>query len=159
QDLISAAELLVFLLQLRDPLLIIGRGPGPHPAVDFRLLRPGPQRLRVNTQLTGDPGQFPVALTLSFPDLEQHLHRAFAQLIRVFPLCRHDPASSQVSWPPRFPGWPNSPQAWQGNLAVFGVRVAELDRSRIKHGACGAAGPTSAPGSALGCLSVPAASR
>ena len=45
--------------------------------------------------------------SLSFQDLEQHLYRAFAQLIRVFPLCRHDPASSQVSWPPRFPGWPS----------------------------------------------------
>src|SRR5712672_2739561 len=106
QDLISAAELTILLLQLRDPLLIIGRGTRPHPAVDFRLLYPGPQCLRVNPQLTCDPGQLPVPFTLSFPDLEQHPHRAFAQLIRVLPLCRHNPASSQVSWPPRFPGWP-----------------------------------------------------
>src|SRR4029077_1666775 len=106
QDLISAAELPVFLLQLRDPLLITGRGPGPRSAVDFRLLCPGPQRLRMNPQLTRDPGQFPVPLALSFPDLEQHPHRAFAQLIRVLLLCRHDPASSQESEPPRFPGWP-----------------------------------------------------
>ena len=28
-----------------------------------------------------------------------------AQLIRIL-LLHHDPASSQVSWPPRFPGWP-----------------------------------------------------
>jgi hypothetical protein len=102
----AAAELPVLLLQLRDPLLIIGRGPGPHTAVDFRLLCPGPQRLGVNTQLTCDPGQLPTPLTLPLPDLEQHPHRAFAQLIRVLLLCRHDRASSQVSWPPRFPGWP-----------------------------------------------------
>src|SRR6185437_11810934 len=82
--------------------------PGPHPAVDFRLLCPRPQCLPVNTQLTCDPGQFAVPLTLPLPDLEQHLHRAFAQLIRVLLLCRHDRASSQVSWPPRFPGWPTS---------------------------------------------------
>jgi len=31
-----------------------------------------------------------------------------AQLIRILLLCRHDPASSQVSWPPRFPGWPKT---------------------------------------------------
>jgi hypothetical protein len=29
------------------------------------------------------------------PDLQDHLHRALAQLVRVFPLCRHDSASSQ----------------------------------------------------------------
>src|SRR5689334_21566831 len=108
QDLIRPAELTVLLLQLRDPLLIISRGTWPHPAVDFRLLCPGPQRFRVNTQLTCHPGQLPMPLTLPLPDLEQHLHRTFAQLIRVLLLCRHDPASSQVSWPPRFPGWPTS---------------------------------------------------
>src|SRR6185437_15064621 len=65
QDLTSAAQLAVSLLPLRDPLLIIRRGPGPHPAVDFRLLYPGPQSLRVNAQMTPDPGQLAVALTLS----------------------------------------------------------------------------------------------
>src|SRR5205823_5198996 len=84
QDLISPAELTVFLLQFRDPLLIVRRGTGPDPAVDFRLLCPGPQCLRMHTQLACDPGQLPVPPTLPLPDLEQHLHRAFAQLIRVF---------------------------------------------------------------------------
>src|SRR5437763_12297844 len=69
QDLISPAEFPVFLFQLRDPLLVIRRGPGPCPAVDLRLLCPGPQSLRMNTQLTCHPGQLPVPLTLPLPDL------------------------------------------------------------------------------------------
>src|SRR5689334_19290971 len=106
QNLIRPTELAVFPLQFSNPPLIIRRGARPRPAVNFRLLRPGPKRLGMNTQLTCDPGQLAVTLTLPLPDLEQHLHRALAQLIRVLPLCRHDRASSQVSWPPRFPGWP-----------------------------------------------------
>jgi len=52
----------------------------------------------------GYAGQLTVALALSLPDLQDHLHRALAQLIGVLPLCRHDSASSQGSEPPRSPG-------------------------------------------------------
>ena len=31
-------------------------------------------------------------------------HRAFTQLVRILPLCRHGPESSQVSEPPKIPG-------------------------------------------------------
>jgi hypothetical protein len=53
-----------------DPLLIPGRDTGPLSAVNFRLLDPGPQSLRVNTELPADPGQLPVPLALPLPDLE-----------------------------------------------------------------------------------------
>jgi hypothetical protein len=35
------------------------------------------------------PGQLTAPLALSLPDLQDHLHRAFTQLIGVLPLCRH----------------------------------------------------------------------
>ena len=64
----------------------------------------GEQRLGVNAQLACHPGQLPVPLPVPLPDLQHHLHRAFAELLGVLPLCRHDSASSQESEPPRFPG-------------------------------------------------------
>src|SRR5260370_38609566 len=77
---------------------------GTSPALDFGLPDPRPQRLRVNTQLPGHPGDLAMALTLPITTLEHHLHRALAQLLGVFPLCWHDSASSQGSEPPRSPG-------------------------------------------------------
>jgi hypothetical protein len=62
------------------------------------------QRPRVNIQLTAHPGQLTTALAVTGPDLQDHPHRAFAQLIGVLPLCRHGFASSQGSEPPRSPG-------------------------------------------------------
>ncbi len=46
-----------------------------------------------------------VPLPLPLSDLKHHLHRALTQLLRILPLCHHDPASSQVSQPLGFPGW------------------------------------------------------
>jgi hypothetical protein len=69
--------------------------------------RPGLWRLtkRVPTiSLPGNPGDLPVSLPLPLPDLQHHLHRVLAELFRVLPLCGHDPASSQGSEPPGFPG-------------------------------------------------------
>src|SRR5690349_7050733 len=88
------AQLAHFPLELRDPLLIPGRDTGPLAAVDFRLLDPGPQSLRMNTQLPAHPGQLPMTLPVPLTDLEHHLHRAFTQLVRVLLLCCHGPASS-----------------------------------------------------------------
>src|SRR6266702_118557 len=95
QDLISPAQLAVFPLQLRDPLLILTRGARARPAVDLGLPDPAPQRFGVNTQLTAHPGQLTVPLALPGTDLQDHLDRALAQLIGVLPLCWHDSASSQ----------------------------------------------------------------
>src|SRR5690242_3248937 len=58
----------------------------------------------MNAQLAAHPGQLTAPLALSLPDLQDHLHRALAQLIGVLPLCRHDSASFQGSEPPRSPG-------------------------------------------------------
>src|SRR5437763_13534143 len=87
QNLIRAAQLTHFPLQFRDPPRILRRGTRPQATVDFHLPDPGPQRLRVNTQLPAHPGDLAVALPLSVTDLEHHLHRALAQLLGVFPLC------------------------------------------------------------------------
>src|SRR5437773_1203122 len=112
QNLIRPPQLPVFPLQLRDPLLVLTRDAGAHPIVDLGLLDPAPQRLGVNTQLTTHPGQLTVPLALSLPDLQDHLHRAFAQLIGVLPLCRHDSASFQGSEPPRSPGRSKARVRW-----------------------------------------------
>jgi Phage integrase, N-terminal SAM-like domain len=85
-------------------LLIRRRGARPRPVIDLGLLHPPAQRLGMNTQLTAHPGQLTVTLALPGTDLQNHLHRAFTQLIRVLPLCRHDSASFQGSEPPRSPG-------------------------------------------------------
>jgi hypothetical protein len=90
-----------FPFQPGDPPPIFGRRAQPLTTVYFRLAHPRPQRLRVNTQLPGHPGQLPAALPVLVTDLEHHLHRALAQLLGVLPLCRHGSASSQESEPPR----------------------------------------------------------
>ena len=59
QDLIRPPELAYLPFQLRDPLLIAGLRTRPLPAVNFRLLRPRTQSLRVNIKLPGYPGQLP----------------------------------------------------------------------------------------------------
>ena len=92
------------LAEAGDDAKIIAGGQSLVPLLNFRLLRPGPQSLRMNIKLPGHPGQLPVPLPLPLPDLQQHLHRAFTQLLRVLPLCRHGPESSQVWEPPKFPG-------------------------------------------------------
>ncbi len=82
-----AAQLTHFPLQFRDPPRILRRGTRPLTAVDLHLPDPGPQRLRVNTQLPGHPGDLAAALTLPVTDLQHHLHRALAQLLGALPLC------------------------------------------------------------------------
>jgi hypothetical protein len=54
-----------------------------HPISERSLIRGSKQRLGVNTQLTAHPGQLTVALTLPGTDLQDHVHRALAQLIGV----------------------------------------------------------------------------
>ena len=112
-------------------------------AVCREIGRSAGRRLRVNTQLTCDPGQLAVALTLPLPDLQHHLHCALAQLIRVLLLCRHGPASSQESEPPRFLGWsrgrpPTFPPAYQRPEAE------SHDPALSAWKVCGAASPSPA---------------
>jgi hypothetical protein len=67
------------------------------------------------------PGRLTLALPVPLPDLQHHLRRTFTQLIRVLPLGRHDPASSQFM-ASKIPGvaqngrvtWHRSPtKGWQ----------------------------------------------
>jgi len=109
QYLIGAAKFTHFPFQLGDPPPIFGRRAKPLTTVNFRLPHPRPQRLRVNTQLPGHPGQSAPALPVLVTDLEHHLHRALAQLLGILPLCRHGSASSQESEPPRSPGRSTDP--------------------------------------------------
>jgi hypothetical protein len=60
-DLISAAQLTVFAFQLGDPLLILGRGAGPLPRIDIRLIHPVAERLGVDAKPMADPRAFPVS--------------------------------------------------------------------------------------------------
>src|SRR5262245_52284041 len=68
------------------------RGARPRAAIDLGLLDPATQRLGVNTKLTAHPGQLTMVPAFPLPDLQDHPHRAFAQLTGVLPLCRHDSA-------------------------------------------------------------------
>jgi hypothetical protein len=80
-----------------------GRGPvvvlaGYFPLLGLGVICRECRRSRCRATLETSPSPLPL------PDLQHHLHRVLAEFLRVLPLCSYDPASSQGSEPPRFPG-------------------------------------------------------
>jgi hypothetical protein len=104
QDLISAAELTVFPLQLRDAILVPGRGAGPLPGIDLHLIHPVAKRLGVDAEPMANPGDRPTRVPCLRPQLEDHLHCPFPQLSGMRLPGYHEPQLSQRSQPPRNPG-------------------------------------------------------
>src|SRR5438552_6495352 len=103
-DLIRPAQLTDFPFQLRDPLLIPGRGPGPVPGIDLCLIHPVTQSLGIYAETLADPGDRPTRVTCLRPQLEDHLHCPFPQLSGMRLPGYHEPQLSQRSQPPTNPG-------------------------------------------------------
>jgi hypothetical protein len=84
QYFVRTAQLTHFAFQLHDPGPIISGSARPRPTIDFSLPNPAARRFGMNTQLPAHPGQLTPALPIPRPDLQDHPHRALAQLLGYF---------------------------------------------------------------------------
>src|SRR5947207_13198078 len=80
QDLIRPAQLTDFPFQLRDQLLIPGRGPVPVTGIDLCLIHPVTQSLGIYAETLADPDDRPALVHCLRPLLEDYMHCPFPLL-------------------------------------------------------------------------------
>ena len=98
----DAAHPFPFISNLGLNLAVLVTGPGHRDRRFVRIKVPASRPRWL--PLPGNPANSPCPFPSRSLTSNNIFHRAFTQLVRILPLCRHGPESSQVSEPPRFPG-------------------------------------------------------